>query len=194
MKLKNKNAIVTGGSHGLGRAIVQRFVEEGANVVLCAREEQSLARIDQELKFHVRSGQRVISQKCDVSSNEQVEAMFETTGEELGELHILVNNAGVYGPKGPAEEVDWDATGYNKLSDPWRDDERIMVAEYFTRDELKKPILLLSDQSVVDEAIYAANKDTYDALGVSVVGMRESRGFRVTQRIMTGAEILETNT
>ena len=68
-----------------------------------------------------------------------------------------------------------------------------MVAEYFTRDELKKPILLLSDQSVVDEAIYAANKDTYDALGVSVVGMRESRGFRVTQRIMTGAEILETN-
>src|SRR5437868_3002048 len=92
-----------------------------------------------------------------------------------------------------AEEVDWDATGYNKLSDPWRDDERIMVAEYFTRDELKKPILLLSDQSVVDEAIYAANKDTYDALGVSVVGMRESRGFRVTQRIMTGAEILETN-
>src|SRR4029077_11616518 len=108
VKLKNKNAIVTGGSHGLGRAIVQRFVEEGANVVLCAREEQSLARIDQELKSHVRSGQRVISQKCDVSSNEQVEAMFETTREELGELHNLVNNAGVYGPKGPAEEVDWD--------------------------------------------------------------------------------------
>jgi NAD(P)-dependent dehydrogenase (short-subunit alcohol dehydrogenase family) len=108
MKLKNRNAVVTGGSQGLGRTIVERFVEEGANVVLCAREKGSLGSIEQELKGLARSGQRVIAQSCDVSSNEQVNAMFREASDELGELHILVNNAGIYGPKGPTEEVDLD--------------------------------------------------------------------------------------
>jgi hypothetical protein len=92
-----------------------------------------------------------------------------------------------------AEEVDWDAQGYTQLEDPWREDERIMVAEYFDRDQAQKTILLLSDQSVVDEEVYLANKDTYDMAGISVAGERETSGYRVTQRIMTGAEILETN-
>lgn len=92
-----------------------------------------------------------------------------------------------------AEEVDWDATGYERLQDPWRDDDRILVAEYFTRSEVKKTILLLSDQSVVAEEVFTANKASYDAAGVSVVGSRPTRGYKVLQRIMTGAEVLETN-
>src|ERR1700680_4153276 len=92
-----------------------------------------------------------------------------------------------------AEEVDWDASGYEQLQDPWRDDDRIMVAEYFTRHQAKKTILLLSDQSVVDEAVYLANKDSYDAAGITVVASRAALGYRVTQRILTGAEVLETN-
>lgn len=92
-----------------------------------------------------------------------------------------------------AEEADWDATGYEKLTDPWRDDNRIMVAEYFTREEVPKTILLLSDQSVADAAVFAANRGTYAAAGIGVIAERVSRGFRVTQRIMTGVEILENN-
>ncbi len=92
-----------------------------------------------------------------------------------------------------AEEVDWDAEGYSQLEDPWRDDNRIMVAEYFTREQVRKTILLLSDQSVVAEDVYLANKDTYDAAGIEVIAERDSQGYRVTQRIMTGAEVLETN-
>lgn len=92
-----------------------------------------------------------------------------------------------------AEEVDWDAQGYTELADPWREDDRVMVAEYFSRDPEIKTILLLSDQSVVDEDVWLAQKDTYDAAGIVVVSERELPGYRVTQRIMTGAEILETN-
>ena len=49
MKLKNLNAIITGGSQGLGRAIAEHFLREGANVVLCARNEKDLAAARHEL-------------------------------------------------------------------------------------------------------------------------------------------------
>jgi len=88
--------------------IAQRFVEEGANVLLCARDEQMLASVKAELRSGACAGQRVIARGCDVSSNSEVEAMFRDYDSELGPLSILVNNAGIYGPKGPTEEVDWD--------------------------------------------------------------------------------------
>ena len=108
MKLPNRGAIITGASQGLGRMIAQRFVEEGANVLLCARDEQMLASVKAELRSGACAGQRVIARGCDVSSNSEVEAMFRDYDSELGPLSILVNNAGIYGPKGPTEEVDWD--------------------------------------------------------------------------------------
>jgi NAD(P)-dependent dehydrogenase (short-subunit alcohol dehydrogenase family) len=108
MKLRNKGAIITGASQGLGRMIAQRFVEEGANVFLCARDERMLASVETELQSAASPGQKVIAQSCDVSSNEEVEAMFRDYDNKLGSLSILVNNAGIYGPKGPTEEVDWN--------------------------------------------------------------------------------------
>ena len=108
MKLRNRGAIITGASQGLGRVIAQRFVEEGANVLLCARDEQMLASVTAELQSVASTGQRVIARRCDVSSNEEVDAMFRDYDSELEPLSILVNNAGIYGPKGPTEEVDLD--------------------------------------------------------------------------------------
>ncbi len=92
-----------------------------------------------------------------------------------------------------AEEVDWDAQGYTELQDPWREDERIMVAEYFSRDPVARTILMLSDGSVVEEDVFLANQDTYQSAGINVVTSRAARSWRVTQRLMTGAEVLESN-
>ena len=108
MKLQNKNVIVTGASQGLGKAIVREFLAEGANVLFCARSEQGLREAEADLRGALQPGQKLVGQPCDVSSPEDVGKLFATASRELGTLNILVNNAGIYGPKGSTEEVDWD--------------------------------------------------------------------------------------
>ena len=93
-----------------------------------------------------------------------------------------------------AEEVDWDATGYTGLTTPWvDDDEQIAVCEAWRRECVKKKIYLLSDGQVIDDDQYKQAKDMLAAMGLSVQNEREAETYKVIQRIMTGAEILETN-
>ena len=109
MKLANRNAIITGGSQGLGRAIVEAFVREGANVLFCARDEALATATAQAVRACApREGQLVLARGCDVSSPEGVKDLFAFADEALGPLHVLVNNAGIYGPKGPVDEVDFE--------------------------------------------------------------------------------------
>src|SRR5579859_5049515 len=102
MKLKNLNAIITGGSQGLGKVIAEHFLREGANVVLCARSEKDLAATCTELaaKF---PAQRVLAKTCDVANETQVNDLVTFAVRELGSLEGLVLNAGIYGPMGPTE-------------------------------------------------------------------------------------------
>lgn len=108
MKLKHLNAIVTGGSQGLGRVIARRFVEEGASVLICARDAEMLASAEADLRAIAAPKQKVLARICDVSSDAEVAAMFQTCDNEMGSLHVLVNNAGVYGPKGRLDEIAWE--------------------------------------------------------------------------------------
>ncbi|MEI6349752.1 MAG: SDR family oxidoreductase [Verrucomicrobiota bacterium] len=107
MKLKNLNALITGSSQGLGKAIAEHFLREGANVVLCARSEKELSATCDELaeKF---PAQKVFAKPCDVSDEAQVNELVAFTLHELGSLQTLVLNAGVYGPMGPTESVSLD--------------------------------------------------------------------------------------
>jgi NAD(P)-dependent dehydrogenase (short-subunit alcohol dehydrogenase family) len=107
MKLKNLNALITGGSQGLGKTIAEHFLREGANVVLCARTERDLLATRDELakKF---PAQKIIAKACDVSDESGVKALVAFALHELGSLHALVLNAGIYGPMGPTESVSLD--------------------------------------------------------------------------------------
>jgi NAD(P)-dependent dehydrogenase (short-subunit alcohol dehydrogenase family) len=107
MKLKNRNAIITGGSQGLGKAIAEQFVREGANIVICARNERALAAARSELQQVAAPGQRIFAKTCDVSSEKEASELAAFALQELGSVQVLVNNAGIYGPMGPTETVDW---------------------------------------------------------------------------------------
>ena len=107
MKLQNVNALITGGSQGLGRAIAEHFLREGANVVICARNKKELSATRDELarKF---PAQKVCARTCDVSDEKLVSGLVAFALRELGSLQALVLNAGIYGPMGPTESVSLD--------------------------------------------------------------------------------------
>jgi NAD(P)-dependent dehydrogenase (short-subunit alcohol dehydrogenase family) len=107
MKLKGINALITGGSQGLGQEIATHFLREGANVVLCARTERDLFAARDELAGQFPS-QKVLAKICDVSSEPQVNGLVAFALRELGSLHALVLNAGIYGPMGAVESVSLD--------------------------------------------------------------------------------------
>jgi NAD(P)-dependent dehydrogenase (short-subunit alcohol dehydrogenase family) len=107
MKLENINALITGGSQGLGKAIAEHFLREGANVCICARNEKELAATHEELKTKFPS-QRVLAKPCDVSDEAQVNELTSSVLREFGSLQALVLNAGIYGPMGATESVNLD--------------------------------------------------------------------------------------
>src|SRR5271155_3245352 len=107
MKLKNLNALITGGSQGLGKVIAEHFLREGANVVICSRGEKELFATRGELAKKFPS-QKVFAKTCDVSSESQVNELVAFALRELGSLHALVLNAGIYGPMGATESVSLD--------------------------------------------------------------------------------------
>jgi NAD(P)-dependent dehydrogenase (short-subunit alcohol dehydrogenase family) len=107
MKLKGLNALITGGSQGLGKSIAEHFLREGANVMLCARNKNELAATAKELAENFKDS-KVRFQRCDVSNEAEVGALVQEMSSQLGPIDVLVLNAGVYGPMGPTEEVDLD--------------------------------------------------------------------------------------
>ncbi len=88
--LKDRVAVITGASYGLGEAMAQRLVNEGARVVICARGEEKLNRTAQAL------GPNAYAIQADVSKAADITQLFDHTVKEFGKLDILVNNAGWY--------------------------------------------------------------------------------------------------
>ena len=105
--LTGKRAIITGANQGLGLEIARKFVLAGSDLMLCARNSSMLDDARAELVDLASSGQKIVTQVADVSLESDVHSVVAQTLDSLGGCHILVNNAGVYGPKGEIEYVDW---------------------------------------------------------------------------------------
>ena len=88
--LNNRIAVVTGGTRGIGRAIAERLLREGARVAICGRTPESTRRAGDEL----RSLGTVFAHPADVTNVEEVRQFFEAVDQQFGGLDILVNNAG----------------------------------------------------------------------------------------------------
>ncbi|MSU45601.1 MAG: SDR family oxidoreductase [Lacunisphaera sp.] len=109
MKLSGLNTLVTGGSQGFGRHLVEAFLAEGANVIFCARTASDVTKTSAALAKQLKPGQQLVGVACDIAEPASVAALFARAAQ-LGPLHAVVNNAGIYGPIGPTDEVtlaDW---------------------------------------------------------------------------------------
>jgi NAD(P)-dependent dehydrogenase (short-subunit alcohol dehydrogenase family) len=107
--LTNRCALITGASEGFGAAVARAFVTQGAHVLLCARGRERLEQTRREIAAAAAAGSRIEAVQADVSSPADVERLVAAALEKLGGLDIVVANAGVYGPKGPVETLDWTA-------------------------------------------------------------------------------------
>jgi NAD(P)-dependent dehydrogenase (short-subunit alcohol dehydrogenase family) len=114
--LAGQRAVVTGGTRGIGRAIAEALLREGAQVAICGRSEASVAQAVEEMAR--AGGGRVVGQAADVGRPEQVQAFFRVVDEALGGLDILVNNAGIglFRPLAELSVADWQRTIDTNLS------------------------------------------------------------------------------
>jgi 3-oxoacyl-[acyl-carrier protein] reductase len=94
VNLAGQWAVVTGGSMGIGRAIVERFVGAGANVVAVARGQEALAETVAAAQAMASPEQQVLGISADVASRSGVDALFDELGDRLPYLNVFVGNAG----------------------------------------------------------------------------------------------------
>jgi UDPglucose 6-dehydrogenase len=107
--LTGRVAVITGANQGFGLAVARAFVNAGASVLMCARNASRLEEARREVAALAGPHQIVLAQPADVSREKDVEQLAGEALERFPQVHILVNNAGVYGPLGLIEEVDWAA-------------------------------------------------------------------------------------
>ena len=108
MILQGRGVLITGASIGFGKAVAEASVEAGADVFLCARGGAALDETSSTLSAKARSGQHVFSRAADVSDPSIVTELVAEAQERLPRFVGLVNNAGVYGPKGRLEDTPWE--------------------------------------------------------------------------------------
>jgi len=107
--LRGRTAVITGASRGLGLAIACAYARAGASVLLCGRDVEALEQARDQVVRLSNPGQSVGAVVADVSVRADAERLISSALRMFPQLHILVNNAGVYGPMGPIEDVDWAA-------------------------------------------------------------------------------------
>lgn len=111
LELKGKVALVTGGSRGIGRRIVQRFAEEGAHVAFCARQREAIDRAAAEVSA---LGVRVFTFVGDITDPAAARQFIDQAAQTLGGLDILINNVGgavsTAKPFAETTDEDWQKT------------------------------------------------------------------------------------
>jgi 3-oxoacyl-[acyl-carrier protein] reductase len=128
MLLEGKNAIVTGGSQGIGAAIALELAREGANVCLTYRKHESEA---QEYADEInKMGRKALAVKCDISSFSEAEAVVKAALNEFSSLQILVNNAG----------MNWDGVSWKMSEEQWDRVIEVNLKGYFNFTRQAAPI------------------------------------------------------
>jgi 3-oxoacyl-[acyl-carrier protein] reductase len=186
-ELKDKVAIVTGSTRGIGRAIVEELAKSGCNVVISARHEAHCREAAQQVSG--LGGGKALGIACDVRSNADCERLVSATVAEFGRLDILVNNAGIGGFQNVIDMSPerWDAVIGTNLNG-------LFYCTHAALPHLKKssPSWIINIGSLAGKNAFpggaAYNASKFGLIGFSEALMQEVRqeGVRVSY-IMPGS-------
>jgi 3-oxoacyl-[acyl-carrier protein] reductase len=180
MLLKDQVAVVTGGSRGIGRAILQAFVAEGAKVACIYRgSHQAAEALTEEAR---QSGKTVLAVQCDVTKLDEALKCVERVEKELGPVRILVNNAGIIKDDlfVRMEPAAWDAVLQTNLGGTYNFCRA--VAFNMMRARLGRIINISSvaaEHTNVGQTNYAASKGAINAFTRALAVELASRGVTV---------------
>ena len=110
--MEGKVALVTGASQGLGKALALAYAEDGAKVVVNSRSEDSIRPVAEEVE---EKGAEVLAVAADVSDADDVQRLVDAAVERFGRIDVLVNNAGVLGPR--VEILEFPEDEWRKVID-----------------------------------------------------------------------------
>ncbi|WP_404421186.1 SDR family NAD(P)-dependent oxidoreductase [Thalassospira australica] len=102
-RLEGRVALITGASHGIGRAVAKRFAAEGATVIALGRNVGALEELDDEIRA---DGGKLVLLPMDLTMYEKIDAMGASIYERFGKLDIVVGNAGLLGELAPVGHID----------------------------------------------------------------------------------------
>jgi len=106
INLEGKVILITGASQGLGLELAKGFFNCGASLALCSRTKEPVSIIN-DFKKSLKGDQKVVYAKTDVSDEKDVKNFVNLVLTKFKRIDVLINNAGIYGPKGEIEKVNW---------------------------------------------------------------------------------------
>jgi NAD(P)-dependent dehydrogenase (short-subunit alcohol dehydrogenase family) len=190
--LDGRVAIVTGAGRGIGRAIAKRFAAEGAAVALAARTAAEIDALADELG---KSDGKAVAIAADVAQPGDCERIVKAAKEAFGAIHVLVNNAGIYGPVGPIEQIkpqEWDEVMAVNLRGPF-----LLSGLVLSHMYAQKSGVILNVVSVAAKAAYpfggayAASKAGLIGLTHTLAAEGARKGVRVNA--ISPGPVLETD-
>lgn len=167
--LQGRNAVVTGGAQGIGRAITERFLDSGASVAIWDRDDKLAQQTVAELKGRGRA----IAVKADVTQFADIEKARDATLKEFGRIDILVNNAGITGP---------NVTTWDYPVDAWQSVMRINLDGPFMCCKAVVPSMIAQNYGRIVNIASVAGKEgnpnapAYSASKAGVIALTKSLG------------------
>ena len=167
--LTGKNAVVTGGAQGIGRAIAERMLDSGASIAIWDRDAKLGAQAAAELK----SRGRVVALAVDVTDYAEIEQARDATLKALGRIDILINNAGITGP---------NVTTWEYPVDAWREVMCINLDGPFMCCKAVVPLMIAQNYGRIVSIASVAGKEgnpnapAYSASKAGVIALTKSLG------------------
>lgn len=180
MKLKNKVALITGSSRGIGKATAILFAKEGAKVVVnYSKSEKEANEVVGEIK---KIGSDAIAIKCDVSNEQQVKKMVEKTIKTYGKIDILVNNAGIV----------YDTPFFKKTVEQWKETLDVNLIGIFLCSRCAAPhmpdggrIINVSSTNGINS--FSPNTMDYDASKAGVIILTRDLAKELAPKILVNS-------